>query len=184
MREIELSSNSRNEARAMRSNDSEPLKLVALDPDDLKILSAHLQDAVLRMADMAYRPTEKRFAAVLNRFDWLAAEEGQGDQSNLRRCRCALRFDRVRRAQIHKVKPGEPFEVAELLAVTYQEGEPPSGYVTLYFAGGGAIRLEVECIEAELRDLGSAWRTSVKPAHAVLEPESSPSGTDFMPKTE
>ncbi len=51
----------------------EPLKLVALDEDDLKILSAHLQDAVLRMSDMAWVPSEHRFAAILNRFDWLAA---------------------------------------------------------------------------------------------------------------
>lgn len=147
------------------------LKLVALDQDDLKILSAHLQDAVLRISDMAYKPSEKRFAAVLSRFDWLAAEGCHGDQSVLRRCRCALRFDRVRRAQVQKIHPGEPMAVAELLAVTYEEAEPPGGYVTLYFAGGGAVRLEVECIEAELRDLGTSWRTTCKPEHAILEAE-------------
>ncbi len=75
----------------MRPETPEPLKLVALDEDDLKILSAHLQDAVLRMSDMAWVPSEHRFAAILNRFDWLAAVEG-GAGSNLRRCRCALRF--------------------------------------------------------------------------------------------
>jgi hypothetical protein len=169
MREIETTSNLTNEALAMGTEN--PLKLVALDQDDLKILSAHLQDAVLRMADMAYKPSEQRFAAVLSRFDWLAAECCQGDQSALRRCRCALRFDRVKRAQVHKIHPGEPMAVAELLAVTYEEAEPPGGTITLYFAGGGALRLEVECIEAELRDLGASWRTALKPEHAVLDEE-------------
>ena len=157
----------------MRPATPEPLKLVALDEDDLKILSAHLQDAVLRMSDMAWIPSEHRFAAILNRFDWLAAVEHEG-VSSLRRCRCALRFDRVKRAQVQNIRPGEPSAFAELLAVTYEEAQPPSGYITLYFAGGGAVRLEVECIEGELRDLGVAWKTAVKPQHAVADADAAP----------
>ena len=153
----------------MRPETPEPLKLVALDQDDLNILSAHLQDAVLRMSDMAWIPSEHRFAAILNRFDWLAAVEGDNGSSTLRRCRCALRFDRVKRAQVQHIRPGEPSAFAELLAVTYDEAEPPGGYITLYFAGGGAVRLEVECIEGELRDLGVAWKTAIKPQHAVVD---------------
>ncbi len=94
----------------MRSGTSEPIKLVALDHDDLKILSAHLQDAVLRMSDMVYMPAERHFAAVLSRFDWLAAETDGGRHSNMRRCRCALRFDKVTRAQVQKIRPGHPCE--------------------------------------------------------------------------
>ena len=154
----------------MRPETPEPLKLVALDEDDLKILSAHLQDAVLRVSDMVWVPSEHRFAAILNRFDWLAAVNQDG-ASDLRRCRCALRFDRVKRAQVQNIRPGEPSSFAELLAVTYEEGEPPSGYITLYFAGGGAVRLEVECIEGELCDLGVAWKTAIKPQHAVADVE-------------
>ena len=157
----------------MRPETPEPLKLIALDEDDLKILSAHLQDAVLRMSDMAWVPSEHRFAAILNRFDWLAAVNQDG-ASDLRRCRCALRFDRVKRAQVQNIRPGEPSSFAELLAVTYEEGEPPSGYITLYFAGGGAVRLEVECIEGELCDLGVAWKTAIKPQHAVADVEVAP----------
>jgi hypothetical protein len=155
----------------MRSGHRDLLKLVALDHDDLKILSANLQDAVLRLADMVYIPSENRFAAVVSRFDWLAAETEDGKHSNLRRCKCLLRFDRVRRAQVHKIRPGEPMAVAELLALTYDQSDPPSGFITLHFAGGGAVRLEVECIEAELRDLGEAWRTSVKPEHCITPSE-------------
>jgi Protein of unknown function (DUF2948) len=171
MREIELPSNSKNEGPVMRSGTEEPLKLLALDHDDLKILSAHLQDAVLRLADMVYMPSEQHFAAILNRFDWLAAECGEDKQSNLRRRRCALRFDRVKRAQVQKIRPGEPFAVAELLAITFEEVDSPGGFIILHFAGGGGVRLEVECIEAELRDLGAAWRASTRPMHRVVDSE-------------
>jgi Protein of unknown function (DUF2948) len=173
----------KNEALVMRSGTPQPLKLVALDHDDLKILSANLQDAVLRLADMGYIPSEQRFAAVLSRFDWLAAETDDGKHSNLRRCKCALRFDRVTRAQVHKIRPGEPAAVVELLALTYEEADPPSGFITLHFAGGGAIRLEVECIEAELRDLGAAWRTSVKPEHGFAAEEIGPASGKILQDT-
>jgi Protein of unknown function (DUF2948) len=166
MRAIELPSNSTNEMLDMSTG---PLKLVALDPDDLKILSAHLQDAVIRLADMVYMPADQHFAAILSRFDWLSAENGDGRQSNLRRCRCALRFDKIKRAQVQKVRLGDKFAVVELLAITFDELETPGGYITLHFAGGGAVRLEVECIEAELHDVGEAWRASCKPQHKVLE---------------
>jgi len=158
----------------MRSGTPEPLKLIALDDDDLKIISAHLQDAVLRIGEMAYIPSEKRFAAILSRFDWLAAETGDGRHSNLRRCRSVLRFDTVKRAQVQKIRPGEPFAVAELLAITYEEADPPGGFITLYFAGGGGVRLEVECIEAELRDVGGAWPCAMKPRHKIVENDPAP----------
>ncbi len=160
----------------------EPLKLVALDEDDLKVLSAHLQDAVLRMSDMAWAPSEHRFAAMLNRFDWLAAVEDDG-ASNLRRCRCALRFDKVKRAQVQNIKPGDPSAFAELLAVTYEQTEPPSGYITLYFAGGGAVRLDVECIEGQLCDLGVAWKTATKPQHTVSDVEAQPAPAHICPES-
>jgi len=167
----------------MRSGTEEPLKLLALDHDDLKILSAHLQDAVLRLADMVYMPSEQHFAAILNRFDWLAAENDDGRHSNLRRCRCALRFDRVIRAQVQKIRPGEPFAVGELLAITFEEVDAPGGFITLHFAGGGGVRLEVECIEAELRDLGEAWRASTKPTHRVVDGEAAQTPSRVLQNT-
>ena len=80
----------------------------------------------------------------------------------------------MKRAQVQNIRPGEPSAFAELLAVTYEEAQPPGGYITLYFAGGGAVRLEVECIEGELRDLGVAWRTAVMPQHSVADVDGAP----------
>ena len=69
---------------------ADPLKLIALDADDLAIVSAHLQDAVLKAADIVYLPREQRFALALRRFDWEGAQHGQR-----RRRLTALHFDRV-----------------------------------------------------------------------------------------
>jgi hypothetical protein len=140
------------------------LKLIALDPEDLKVLSCHLQDAVIRVGDMAYLKDEMRFAAIANRFDWEQA--AQIDDATYRRRRSGLRFERVRSAKVYGIDLKQKGTVLELLAMTFEPAEEPSGVLTLLFAGGGAIRLEVECIEAELRDLGAAWRTRLKPEHA------------------
>lgn len=149
----------------------EQLKLIALDEEDLAVLSSLLQDAVLRVADMSYLPKQKRFAAVLNRFEWEKAARESG--KDYRRRRTALRFDRVFNAKLRNVKPRAGDRVLSLLSIAFTPKEPPSGTLTLTFSGDASIQLEVECIEAELRDLGPAWRTRSKPAHPGEEPEAS-----------
>ncbi len=143
----------------------EDLKLIALDPEDLQVLSCHLQDAVIRVGDMVYLQRDMRFAAIANRFDW---ERAATDESSpYQRRRAGLRFERVTSARVHGFDLQQKDTALALLALTFEAGEEPSGAVTLHFAGGGAVRLEVECIEAELRDLGAAWRASSKPVHAT-----------------
>ena len=142
-----------------------PLKLIALDEADLEVVSSHLQDAVVRVDDMAYVPSKKRFAAILNRFDWERAESGNGRKDHRRR-RAALRFDRVLGAKHRRVKPTTGDRVLCLLAISFEATEPPGGYVTLTFSGDASIQLKVECIEAELTDLGPVWRAKSKPKHS------------------
>jgi hypothetical protein len=141
----------------------EDLKLLALDPDDLRVLSCHLQDAVIRVGDMVYLKQEMRFAAIANRFDWERA--AQSSAQTYQRRRSGVRFERVKAAQVQGIDLKQKDAVLELLAVTFEPAQQPSGTLTLQFAGGGAVRLQVECIEAELRDLGAAWRTRRKPVH-------------------
>lgn len=141
------------------------LKLIALDAEDLAVLAAHLQDAVLRVDDMAYLKSERRFALVANRFDWSAAKEASGRQEFVRR-RAGLHFNHVRRARVQGLNLSKKDQVLSLLTLTFEPGEAPQGAITLTFAGGGAVRLEVECIEAALSDLGAAWTTNNKPEHA------------------
>src|SRR5262245_28743683 len=142
------------------------LKLIALDADDLAVVSAHLQDAVLKVGDMAYRPREKRFAAVANRFDWAEALSGEAArEKRYARRQAALRFERVLGAQVHGLDLEKKGEVVSLLAISFEPGEAPEGHVLLQFADGGAIRLHVECIETELRDLGPVWEAKSRPTH-------------------
>lgn len=146
----------------------EELKLIALDPEDLRVLSCHLQDAVIRVGDMAYLKESMRFAAIANRFDWEGAVKADGGE--FQRRRSGLRFERVRLAQVHGIDLKQKDAVLVLLALAFEPGDEPEGTLTLHFAGGGAIRLGVECIEAELRDLGAAWRTHHRPQHPGDDP--------------
>ena len=141
------------------------LKLIAFDAEDLHVISAHLQDAVMRVGDMTFRPKEKRFAAIASRFDWAGAQTG-GAKSNIRR-QAALRFERVLAARTSGLDLKQASEVLALLAVTFQGNGPgePAGTVTLTFAGQAAVQLDVECLEAELRDLGPAWKARTRPEH-------------------
>jgi DUF2948 family protein len=142
----------------------DPLKLIALDGDDIQVVSAHLQDALVRTGDIHWRPSENRVVIGLNRFDWEAANGGP----EFRRCRSALRFERVRSCKCRNVAPGEgKNEALNLLAVAFSETDSPGGVVTLTFSGGAALRLEVECLEAEMADLGPAWGTEVCPDHSL-----------------
>ena len=147
------------------------LKLVVLDEEDLEVVSTHLQDAVVKVADVHWHPAEKRLVVALNRFDW---EGAQSEQPEYRRRRAALRFERVLSCKCRSVNPAGKDAVLNLLAVEYSETQAPSGFVTLVFSGGGALRLDVECLEAELADLGPVWTATACPVHAVDEPDQSP----------
>jgi hypothetical protein len=138
------------------------LKLAALDADDLETISAHLQDATVTVGDMAFLPHERRFAMVVNRFDWLAANNARPEY---RRRRSGVQFHRVLRAATHGFSPADHGRVLNLLAITFEESEAPSGVITLVFSADAAIRLEVECIEAAVSDLGPVWEAKSVPTH-------------------
>ncbi len=145
----------------MSDDAAEPLRLIALDADDLAIVSAHLQDAVLKRRDMAWLPAERRFALAARRFDWQGAQAG-----HKRRRLAALHFDRVTAARHSRIDPGASDTVLNLLAITFDETQAPAGDITLTFSDGAAIRLSVECIEAQMKDLGPVWEAVATPGHA------------------
>lgn len=140
------------------------LKLIALDTEDLEVLSAHVQDAVVRVADMGYARGDRRFALLMNRFDW---ESGQGRRDTGQRKRAALHFDGVQSVVSNGFDPASAEGVLNLLAISFIPIDGPAGLVELSFAGGGTVRLGVECLEARLSDLGAAWAAAAKPAHTL-----------------
>lgn len=141
------------------------LKLMALDADDLKVISAHAQDAVLKVADIDYRAAERRLLLPVNRFVW---EEARGvfRQHNERR-RSVLHFDRVTGVRTAGIDRSKPEDVLSLLAIRFVEDDAPAGTVELVFAGDATMRVAVECVEARLTDLGGAWEASSRPMHGV-----------------
>ena len=151
----------------------EELKLVALDDGDIEVISAHVQDALVKVADVLWQPREHRFVMVLNRFDWMTAADGKGGwgvkSPDYRRCRTALRFERVNGCKCRGLDPSDKDALLNLLAVEYTENDSPSGTVTLTFSGGGVIRLDVECLEAELVDLGEVYAAAVCPDHFAAD---------------
>ena len=150
------------------------LKLIALDQEDLEVLSAQLQDAVVRVEDMAFVKAERRFALIANRFDWMRAlKAGEGAPTQYERRRCAIRFERVERVQMQGIDLKDKRRVLSLLAIAFAPAgdEAPDGAVDLVFSGGALLRLHVECIEAELRDLGAAWATRSRPEHPSGQPD-------------
>src|SRR5437868_6641656 len=131
--------------------DPKRLRLLAQDPEDLDVVSAAMQDAVLKVGDIAYEAKARRLTIGFNRYRW---ETGGGE-----RVRAGLQLGGVLRVQARKIRRGARDAVLELLAMTFTPGEAPGGVVTLSFAGGGDLRATVECIEAVLADVSEPWPT-------------------------
>ena len=157
----------------------QPLKLIAMDADDLAIVSAHVQDAVLKARDMAFEPPrrgregdgsggrEGKFALALNRYVWEADPRVGGERRSVpARRRSWLHFERVRAARTLGVeRAGE--QVLSLLAITFapKAEDDAAGTIELAFSGDAAVRLDVECVEARLTDTDATWAAAARPQH-------------------
>lgn len=134
-----------------------PLKLLAEDQDDLAVISAALQDAVAKVGDIVFEARARRLTIAFNRFRW----EGGARQ----RVRSALQLGGVMGVQARKIRRERREGVLELLAIGFEPQEAPGGLMTLSFAGGGDLRVQVECVDAVLADISQPWSTPHEPAH-------------------
>ena len=137
-----------------------PLKLLAQDAEDLQLISAALQDAVVRLADIDYAPAARTLTFPVCRFRW------EGEKSE--RVRAAIQFGDVLAVKVRGDAAGARDKTSSLLAIEFDPaGEPPGGAVILRFAGGDDLKLEVECVDAALADLCEPWETHAKPRHVA-----------------
>ena len=128
------------------------LKLIALDADDLAVISTHVQDARVQTSDIIWRQGEKRLVVGMSRLDW---EQTLSGEAAPRRLIAALRFDRVLSCKSRNIDLGTPETTLELLGIEFHPGDTPSGSAVLLFNRGGALRLDLECLECQLTDLGA-----------------------------
>jgi hypothetical protein len=135
-----------------------PLRLLAEDPEDLGIISAAMQDAVAKVGEISYEAKARRLTIAFNRYRW----EAGGHE----RVRSGLQLGGVLKVQTRKIRRGARDAVLEVLAVTFEPGEPPGGTITISCAGGGDLRVVVECIDAVLADVSEPWPTPRTPTHA------------------
>ena len=146
------------------ANDDSALQLLAADAEDLKVLSAALQDAVCAIGDIRFEPGPRRLTIAFNRFRWEA-----GGAKTAERVRSALQLGGALAVQARRLRRDAPKAILSLLAVAFAPGEAPGGAVCLTFAGGGEMRVEVECLDAVLADVSRPWPTPRRPAHDLSE---------------
>ncbi len=143
------------------------LRLAALDREGLEVISAHIQNTCVKFSDMAWLPGQHRFIVAGMRYDWVGAKAGPPE-----RVASVLRFDRVLRVAHLGLGRRKSGDVLNLLAVTFQKTDTPAGLILLAFADGSLIRLEVECVEAELRDMELRRPAEACPGHALSDASS------------
>ena len=138
------------------------IRFAVLDEEDLSVMSTHLQDALLSPANATYLSGAKRFVVLVARVDWRCTAAGRPARRE-----AGFHFEHVRRVRQLGFGRRDPGETLQLLAVSFQSTDPPAGTVLLVFAGGAMIRLEVECLEAEMHDLGPCWPVDHCPRHQL-----------------
>ncbi len=141
------------------------LKLLALDREGLDVISAHTQNTCVKRANMVWLPSQQRFVVAGMRYDWVGAKTGQAE-----RVSSVLRFDRVLKVSSLGLGDVDEERTLNLLAVTFQKTDPPAGMIMLAFADGALVRLDVECVEVELRDMELRAPAESCPGHALSEP--------------
>jgi hypothetical protein len=143
------------------------LKIIALEPTDVPVLSAHLQDAVAKVGDIAYIAHDQRLVLQVNRFNWGAEVADKGDRE---RRLAVLRIDRVTHVQSRGVDRDNPASVLAILTALFKpDPDPalaPTGTLTIVCAGGATLQLTVECVELVLEDIGPAWAARGVPEHS------------------
>jgi hypothetical protein len=135
-----------------------PLRLLAQDAEDLAVISAAMQDAVAKVGEISYEAAARRLTIGFNRYRW------EADKSE--RVRCGLQLGGVLKVQTRRIRRNSRDAVLEVLALTFEPGEPPGGVITISCAGGGDLRVEVECVDAILADISPPWPTPRTPTHA------------------
>ena len=145
-------------------------KLIALEPEDLAVVAAHMQDALTSPPRMLYQPDRKAFLIEANRFVWERAQKRSLltlRKSTPERRNTVLEIAGVTHVAGQGINQGNDAQVLSLLTLQFEENDAPAGRVTLLFADNKALRLDVECLEVQMTDMGGRWQAKTRPRHGV-----------------
>ena len=149
----------------MSYNEKNNLKLIGKKEEDLKIISAYLQDAVVITKDMLFLKKNRIFIMILNRFMWEDAEKGVFRKN--KRIRCAVKFEEVIKVRSKNINQRNDNKPLEHLAIKSSMISGNLSKVNIFFSGGGIITLICEIIEVFMSDLGKPWNVKHFPSHRI-----------------
>ena len=142
------------------------LKLIAKTEEDLRVVSAHLQDAIVNVSDVANLKKNKIFLIQLNRFMWEDVERGVFRKN--KRIRTILKFENVIKAYAKNINQLKGNKFLDFLAIETYQMVDNNYEMKIVFAGDSIIKIIAEAIEVTLDDQGEAWDTKNKPKHKLI----------------
>ena len=149
----------------MSLNEKANLKLLGKNQEDLKIISAYLQDSILIVKDMVFLKQNRTFIMMVNRFMWEDVEKGVFRQN--KRIRCAVKFEEVIKVKSKNINQKNKNKPLECLAIKCSSIFDETYKINIFFAGDSIISLIVEVIEVALHDLGQPWYVKHIPIHKI-----------------
>ena len=149
----------------MNNKMNDRLNLIGDNEEDLKVISAYLQDSIAVMRDMVFLKKNKTFIMMVNRFMWEDAEKGLL-RSN-KRIRSAVRFEGVIQVKSKNINQKNPNKILEYLAMKCDSDEDDNKKIKIFFSGNGIIILILEAIDVVINDLGKSWNVKSVPKHEI-----------------
>ena len=149
----------------MKLNEDSNLKLIGKNEEDLKVISAYLQDSVVTIKDIAYLKKSRTFIMIVNRFMWEDAEKGVFREN--KRVRCAIKFEEVLYAKAKNINQKNKNKPLECLTIESSLIKNDNYEINIFFAGGSMITLISETIEVIMHDLGKPWKARHIPKHKI-----------------
>ena len=141
------------------------LKLICKNQEDLKVISAYLQDSIVAARDMIFLKKNRIFVMIVNRFMWEDIEKGIHRQN--KRIRCALKFEDILNVKSKKINQKNKNKNLECLAIECNKNLVKNYEINFLFSGGGVITLISESIEVIINDLGLPWNVKHIPTHKI-----------------
>ncbi len=149
----------------MSVNEKTNLKLIANNKEDLKVVSAYLQDSILTVGDIAFLKQNKTFVMIVNRFMWEDVEKGVFRQS--KRIRCAVKFEEVIKVESKNINQKNKNKPLECLAIKCKSAFDETYEIKIFFAGNSIMTIISEIIEVAIQDLGRSWNVKHTPIHKI-----------------